>query len=122
MQVCNSHSISKASVGLQSHLSDTLEALLVYEYIITIDQELSAIWRRKFNVASLLFITVRWTMLFNGALLSTPASPHVSDRDYSRRPLVNLHDPVLGVRDLQEVSPIKRHSHNPPTAALAPCP
>ncbi|KIP06042.1 hypothetical protein PHLGIDRAFT_73255, partial [Phlebiopsis gigantea 11061_1 CR5-6] len=64
--------------------SNTVKVLLAYEYIITFDQELSAIWRRKFNATSLLFITVRWTMLFNAALLSIPPSARVSNTYFSQ--------------------------------------
>ncbi|KAL4248674.1 hypothetical protein ABKN59_006270 [Abortiporus biennis] len=38
-------------------------ALVLYEHIITVDQEVACIWRRKFNAASVLFIVNRYGVL-----------------------------------------------------------
>ena len=38
-------------------------ALVVYEYILTIDREFAVVWKRKFNATSALLISVRWMMV-----------------------------------------------------------
>lgn len=38
-------------------------ALVVYEYIITIDQELTLVWRRKWTLVTLLLMANRYLMI-----------------------------------------------------------
>ena len=37
-----------------------LTALVVYDFVITFDQEVASVWRRKFTAASLLFFINRY--------------------------------------------------------------
>ncbi|EKM56312.1 uncharacterized protein PHACADRAFT_92217, partial [Phanerochaete carnosa HHB-10118-sp] len=48
--------------------------LVVYEYIITFNQEVAVIWRRKFSLASVLLITTRWIMVLGPILNTTPSA------------------------------------------------
>lgn len=43
-------------------------ALAMYEYLITIDQEISHFWKSKVSLASLNLIAVRWTMVLTAIL------------------------------------------------------
>ncbi|KAI0820262.1 hypothetical protein BC628DRAFT_1398083 [Trametes gibbosa] len=47
-----------------------ITTLLVYEYIITFDQEVNLFWRRKITGATVLFITTRYLVLISFAILS----------------------------------------------------
>ena len=51
-----------------------LLALVAYEYLITFQQEIDTVWKRKLNTTSLLLLGVRWVMLaltiFNFILMS----------------------------------------------------
>ena len=47
-------------------------ALVFYEYVITFEQELAVVWRRKFTLVSLLLIVVRWTLLVEAIILALP--------------------------------------------------
>lgn len=38
---------------------NSCSALFVYEMLITIDQEIEAIWKRRFTVPSLIYLTMR---------------------------------------------------------------
>lgn len=51
-------------------------ALAVYEYIVTIDQEVSAVWKRPVSAASVLLVSIRWAVLLQAltAVLSNEAS------------------------------------------------
>lgn len=55
-----------------------LSALVVYEYAITLRQEIETVWRRRFSLLSLLLITSRWSLLLYVALGAAPAYPKVS--------------------------------------------
>ena len=43
-------------------------ALVFYEYAITIDQEITTVWKKKVTATSVLLITTRWVMLVNTIL------------------------------------------------------
>ncbi|EKM60225.1 uncharacterized protein PHACADRAFT_246073 [Phanerochaete carnosa HHB-10118-sp] len=43
----------------------SLLGLAVYEYVITLNQEIAAVWRRKLTATSLLLLTIRWLMVLN---------------------------------------------------------
>ena len=53
-------------------------ALVVYEYFITLDQEVATVWKRKFNATSCLLVTTRWVMLLNQIFTWTPGAQNVS--------------------------------------------
>lgn len=38
-------------------------ALVAYEYLITLDQEVATVWRRKWTATSVLIVSVRWVMV-----------------------------------------------------------
>ncbi|GJE98326.1 hypothetical protein PsYK624_145540 [Phanerochaete sordida] len=46
-----------------SYISTSLLSLVIYELAITLDQEVSLVWRRRITATSLLLISTRWTML-----------------------------------------------------------
>ncbi|KIP03869.1 hypothetical protein PHLGIDRAFT_121223 [Phlebiopsis gigantea 11061_1 CR5-6] len=54
------------------HLFVAIPALVVYEYVITFEQELAVVWRRKFTLVSLLLIVIRWTLLVEAVFLVLP--------------------------------------------------
>lgn len=45
--------------------ADTCSAMLIWEYLITVDQEISLVWRKKQKVSmpSILLVTIRICML-----------------------------------------------------------
>lgn len=49
-----------------------LAALVVYEFLITFEQELAVVWRRKLTLASVLLIAIRWTILLEAIFLILP--------------------------------------------------
>ena len=56
--------------------SHTLRAALVtYEYLITIDQEITLIWRRKWSFVTLLYVLNRYLVLLASILQVAPAQP-----------------------------------------------
>lgn len=52
-------------------------ALVVYEYIITFDQEVVAVWKRRWNATSGLLISIRWVMVFSQILSWLTVWPNV---------------------------------------------
>ena len=52
-------------------------ALVVYEYVITLDQEISTIWKREWTMSSALLLSIRWAMLLNQIVAYVPASENV---------------------------------------------
>lgn len=65
----------QASILLQLRIQTAQSALAVYEYMVTIDQEVSAVWKRPVSAASVLLVSIRWAMLLQAltALLSDGA-------------------------------------------------
>ena len=56
-----------------------LQALAVYEYVITLRCEVDTVWRRPWNVSSVLFLSNRWLgMLAVSILAILPDRPEVS--------------------------------------------
>lgn len=53
-------------------------ASVFYEYIITVDDEVRTVWRRNFNITSLLLLTVRWAMVMSAVVVLLPTSASVS--------------------------------------------
>ncbi|GJE88866.1 hypothetical protein PsYK624_049530 [Phanerochaete sordida] len=49
-------------------------ALVAFEFLITLDQEVAIVWRRKFTLTSALVVAIRWSMVANVVLDWTPAS------------------------------------------------
>ncbi|KIP02559.1 hypothetical protein PHLGIDRAFT_26538 [Phlebiopsis gigantea 11061_1 CR5-6] len=54
-----------------------LTSLVVYDYLITLDQEVATVWNRKFNATSCLLVTTRWVMLLNQIFTWIPGTPNV---------------------------------------------
>lgn len=46
-----------------------VSAINVYEYLITLDQEVVMVWKKKRNTSSLILLGVRW-ILFSSAVLN----------------------------------------------------
>ena len=44
-------------------------ALVLYEYMVTFDREITAVWKRPWNATSILLLSVRWAMVLNQVLL-----------------------------------------------------
>lgn len=42
---------------------------MIYDYAITLSDEVETVWRRKLTLTSVLLISTRWAMLVNAALL-----------------------------------------------------
>lgn len=63
-----------------------LAALLVYEYLVTLNQEIQLFWARRARAASLLFFTIRyWTLLNYVVFWSLDvAAAHFSDEVRAR--------------------------------------
>ena len=71
-QITTSPSVSSVRTSHSHHRltihMHPVAALVVYEYITTIDQEIFCIWTRPFTPTSLLLLSTRWVMLVNGFL------------------------------------------------------
>lgn len=67
--VCVAAKSSPTALGL---LTIQFSGLVVYEFVMTLDQELAAIWKRKFTATSLLLLGIRWLMLLNSILAAMP--------------------------------------------------
>lgn len=61
-----------ASVLLQRRIQTTMSVLAMYEFVITIDQEISAVWKRKLSVASILLFATRWAMVLQAIIALAP--------------------------------------------------
>lgn len=63
-------------------------ALVVYEYFITVDDEVRTVWKRKFNFSSCFLLSVQWTMIASATIAALPSIPSVRlalcDRNRSR--------------------------------------
>lgn len=55
------------------------QALLVYDFALTFDQEIDLFWRRKVTGATILFLGTRYTAIFS-FIFELLSVPHVSDR------------------------------------------
>ncbi|GJE91620.1 hypothetical protein PsYK624_077700 [Phanerochaete sordida] len=60
------------SLFMARRLLAAVAALIFYEYAITFGRELAAVWQRKITPATLLFLTIRWTLLFEAIALVLP--------------------------------------------------
>lgn len=47
--------------------------LAMYDYVITVDQEVSSVWKRKINATSVLLLAARWTMVLGAIILYIPS-------------------------------------------------
>ena len=55
------------------------QVLVLYEYLITVDRELQAVWQRRWTATSLLLLSTRWVMVVNAIVELFPvASLNVS--------------------------------------------
>lgn len=52
--------------------------LLAYEYVVTFGDEVALVWKKRATVTSILFISVRWTMVAYAIIGLTPGTPEVS--------------------------------------------
>lgn len=53
---------------LEDWISISMATLAFYEYLITVDQEVSYVWKRKVSIASLLLLTTRYVMVLQTVL------------------------------------------------------
>ncbi|THG96897.1 hypothetical protein EW026_g5016 [Hermanssonia centrifuga] len=51
-----------------------MNALIAYEYIITVNQEVTMIWKRKWTIVTWIFFANRYLMVLNAVSDSLPAS------------------------------------------------
>ena len=68
-----------------------IAGLLLYEYVITFDQEIAVVWKRKFNLASLLLLAARWTMMWGPLAGHTPSTRSTCEFTKSLLLALNLH-------------------------------
>ncbi|EKM56299.1 uncharacterized protein PHACADRAFT_207577 [Phanerochaete carnosa HHB-10118-sp] len=57
-----------------NYVTSSVLCLVIYEYLITLNQEVAVGWRRKFSLASVLLITTRWIMVLGPILAATPST------------------------------------------------
>lgn len=50
-------------------------ALVLYDYAITMRQEIDTVWRRRVSVISILLMLTRWSLLVTATLMLVPPSP-----------------------------------------------
>jgi hypothetical protein len=55
-----------------------LIALVFYEYIITISDEVRTVWQRKPSISSMFLLSVRWNMVVTAGISIAPAPASVS--------------------------------------------
>ncbi|EKM52093.1 uncharacterized protein PHACADRAFT_199589 [Phanerochaete carnosa HHB-10118-sp] len=60
------------SISTAPLLLAAVAALIFYEYAILLGQEVTVVWQRKLSPASLLLLTIRWTLLFEAISLVLP--------------------------------------------------
>lgn len=68
-----------AYVSFYTLLTYMSPALVAYEYVITLDQEISTVWSRKRTASSALLLSIRWVMVLNQVVSYIPASSKVCD-------------------------------------------
>lgn len=78
-------------------LSPFLEALALYEYLITFADEIETVWKRPWTATSMLLLSTRWVMLLTLVYTVVPSTPTVRPPTffYSENPPFNS---SLGVR------------------------
>jgi hypothetical protein len=58
----------------------TLDAgLVAYEYIITFDQEVAQVWKRKPTATSFLLLSTRWIMVLGPLIGIIPSEPNLCE-------------------------------------------
>ncbi|EKM57679.1 uncharacterized protein PHACADRAFT_206559 [Phanerochaete carnosa HHB-10118-sp] len=70
-----------ASTSFASHStthSVPSSALVVYEFLITISDEIDILWKRPVTVSAVLFGSVRWCMLITATLQLAPTTPNTA--------------------------------------------
>jgi hypothetical protein len=55
-----------------------LIALLLYEYLITADDEITTVWQKKLTISSALFFSIRWAMILNALIQLLPETAQAS--------------------------------------------
>ena len=72
----------QSQVSTLNHMSGSISlievALTLYEYAITFDQEVQAVWRRTCTVSSLLLLSIRWVMVLSAIMSLVSLLPRVS--------------------------------------------
>ena len=53
-----------------------LLALYVYEYVVTLDQEISHVWTRKWTISTWIFVVNRYTALITALEVVFPESTY----------------------------------------------
>lgn len=53
-------------------------ALVFYDHLTTLDQEVRTVWQQKFSVVSLLIVSTRWILLLQAASDLIPNGAMVS--------------------------------------------
>jgi hypothetical protein len=51
--------------------------LVLYEYVITFEQEVSTIWKRRFTATSILLLSTRWVLVLSQIVPFIPSTPKV---------------------------------------------
>ncbi|GJE98324.1 hypothetical protein PsYK624_145520 [Phanerochaete sordida] len=58
-----------------NYVNCAMMCLVVYEFVITFDQEIAVGWRRKFTATSLLLLSTRWLMVLGPIVTFVPVGP-----------------------------------------------
>lgn len=82
-------------------LTQHLLALSFYEYLITLQQEVNAVWSRKPSLTSMLLLSVRWTMVLNAAILWPGILQPTQEVRHNVSPSYGIH--LIGLDDTLEV-------------------
>ena len=62
-----------------------IKVLPLYEYIITLEDEYNAVWRKKKSATSVLLLSIRWIMVVAGMLSFVQSTAQVSNPRVSTR-------------------------------------
>lgn len=73
------HPVSDHVVYNGAHALMTETALVLWEYTITFANEVDIFWRKPITATSLLFATMRWSMMVNALLEFAPTTEATSE-------------------------------------------
>ncbi|KIP05716.1 hypothetical protein PHLGIDRAFT_486379 [Phlebiopsis gigantea 11061_1 CR5-6] len=63
------------SANISNYLSTAANLVLLYEYVITFDNEISIIWKKQWTFPAILLLLVRWNMILQGVSEFSPINP-----------------------------------------------
>lgn len=57
---------------MPKRLTHRLIAFILFEYVITLRDEITVIWQRKWSPTSFLLLSIRWTLLVEAIFILLP--------------------------------------------------